>query len=274
MNEPSGRSGRKKLEDRASERESTARRKADELARAQAALAARDSVLAVVSHDLRDPLNAIVTSVAVLEESCPANGPTRRAVQTIRRSTDQMSRLIRDLLDAARLEDGRLSIEPEEVPVAEILDEVHQMFLPRARDRSLRLARETSAEAERSSVLADRARLVQVISNLLSNAVRMTPRGGTIRLGAELAPRPPGARRAAGPPTAVRFYVADTGPGLDPAQVPHLFQPFWQARRSTGGSGLGLAIARGIVEAHGSEIRVETGGDEAGAAFSFEIPRV
>jgi signal transduction histidine kinase len=242
--------------------------------RAQEALSARDSVLAVVSHDLRDPLNAVVTSTAVLEESCPQEGPARRAVQTIRRSTDQMSRLIRDLLDAARLEEGRLAVEPAPVPVREILDEVYQMFLPRARKGSLHLVREPSDDAEEACVFADRARLVQVIANLLSNAVRMTPAGGSIRLGAHLEDRV-----GTG---AVRFSVADTGPGLSPEQIPHLFRPFRRGRPGgrepgelggRGGAGLGLAIARGIVEAHGGEIRVETGEGGSGAVFSFDIPR-
>lgn len=224
------------------------------------AVEARDSMLAVVSHDLRNPLNAFATSLALLQELLKDPAPTVvRTLDAMDRSAKQMNRLLEDLLDVARIEGGRLSVEREPLPVGDLLDEVYETFLPQARERELEIRPEV--EEERATLHGDRWRLLQVLSNLVGNAIRVTPAGGTIRVGAV----DPGNGR-------LRLYVADTGPGIAEDDLPHLFQPFWQSRHTArGGAGLGLAIARGIVEAHDGVIRAESRLGE-GATFFLELP--
>lgn len=245
-----------KAERLAAEADEALRRRTEQL---QQALEARDSVLAVVSHDLRNPLNAVTTSLALLDHVLPdEEGTARRAVNTIRRSAQQMSRLIDDLLDAARIESGRFTIESGEVELQALLQEALEQFLPQAAERSIRLSSDGSHGP--ITVAGDRWRLMQVVSNLLSNAVRLTPAGGEVRI----------AWSAEG--GGVRLSVADTGPGIPEDELPHLFQPFWQSPRTLrGGAGLGLTIVRGIVEAHGGEIRAESRQGE-GSTFVIDLP--
>lgn len=224
------------------------------------AVEARDSMLAVVSHDLRNPLNAFATSLALLQELLKNPEPTvARTLDAMDRSAKQMNRLLEDLLDVARIEGGRLSVEREPLPVADLLDEVYETFLPQARERELEIRPEVAEE--RATLHGDRWRLLQVLSNLVGNAIRVTPAGGTIRVGA-----------VATDNGHLRLYVADTGPGIAEEDIPHLFQPFWQSRHTArGGAGLGLAIARGIVEAHEGVIRAESTIGQ-GATFFLELP--
>lgn len=226
------------------------------------AVQARDSMIAVVSHDLRNPLNAFATSLALLEEVLPeTQGTVRRTLDAMDRSVQQMNRLLGDLLDVARIEGGRLSVERQAVSVQELVSEVYEQFLPQARERSIELRSEIDDRCE--EIHGDRWRLLQVLSNLLGNAVRVTAADGTIRVGCQAVPGNPGR---------VRLFVTDTGPGIATEELPHLFQPFWQSSQTArGGAGLGLAIARGIVEAHGGEIRVESRVGE-GSTFYLEIP--
>ena len=226
------------------------------------AVQARDSMLAVVSHDLRNPLNAFATSLALLEEVLPEKqGTVRRTLDAMERSIQQMNRLLGDLLDVARIEGGRLSVERQELAVQELVSEVYEQFLPQARERGVHLRSELDERCD--TIHGDRWRLLQVLSNLLGNAVRVTAEGGTIRIGCGAVP---------GNPSRVRLFVTDTGPGIASDDLPHLFQPFWQSSHTArGGAGLGLAIARGIVEAHGGEIRVESRVGE-GSTFYLDVP--
>jgi len=228
---------------------------------AREAARAREEVLAVVSHDLRTPLSVVSTAATVLGE--PSLPQERRAdlIERVRRAVAQMTGLIRDLLDVARIEAGRLVIEPAEVEVEPLLDEVCQMFRLPADQRSVTLGCQV-ADADASSVAADRDRLLQVLQNLVDNAMKFTPDGGSVRLSAS----------ASG--ASVRFSVADSGPGIPAEEVPHLFDRFWQARgggRPAGGAGLGLAIVRGIVEAHGGTVWVESE-EGRGTTFHFTLP--
>jgi signal transduction histidine kinase/DNA-binding NarL/FixJ family response regulator len=223
----------------------------------QQAVRARDQVLGIVSHDLRNPLNTISISAALLLEQAVPEALRERQIGVIERSVQQMDRLIHDLLDVARLEAGRLSVDLQPLEIEAILGEVLEMQQPLAVDKGLCL--EAVGPGAAGCVLADRTRLVQVFSNLLGNAIKFTPSGGRITVGVEA---------AAGE---VLFRVSDSGPGIAEKDLPHLFDAYWQGTRSgREGAGLGLAITRGIVQAHGGRIWVQSS-PGAGTTFSFSL---
>jgi signal transduction histidine kinase len=229
-------------------------------AEARAAVHARDQVLRVVAHDLRNPLSSVTLSAQFLRELLapePA-GPVSRRLDAIVRATDRADRLIEDLLDLARVEAGGLSIDAAEVDAEALVDEVVRSHLAQAEDRGLRLERRVVGALP--PVRADADRILQVFGNLVGNAIELVPRGGTIRVG------------AAAERDAVRFWVSDTGPGIAPEQQAHIFDFFWQAAGGGGGVGLGLAIAKALVEAHGGRIWVESRVGQ-GSTFAFTIPR-
>lgn len=226
---------------------------------AQNALRARDRVLGVVAHDLRNPLSAIISAASLLRQ--PGDAPERRSsvpVDSIQRAANRMTRLIQDLLDLTRVEAGRLAVEAARVPTRQAVAECLEAQTMLISDASLELRVELAKDTP--DVWADRDRLSQVFENLIGNAVKFTQPGGRIVVGAALRDRE------------VLFWVADTGCGIAAADVPRLFDPFWQADK-TGrrGSGLGLPIVKGIVEAHGGRIWVESTPGE-GSTFYFTIP--
>lgn len=225
---------------------------------AQKVIDAREEILRIVAHDLRSPLNTISMATALLIEEPGPETARINQLRIIKRSGERMNNLIRDLLSVTTIEAGRLSIAPRKVTVHDLFHEAAEMLEPLAREKSLTL-RVTGAE-DLPAVRADPARVLQVFSNLVGNAIKFTPAGGTITLSAV---------RTDGP---VQCSVTDTGPGISAAQIPRLFGKFWQAKRGDGrGVGLGLAIARGIVEAHGGTIdaRSELG---HGSVFTFALP--
>ncbi|HEY0931480.1 MAG TPA: ATP-binding protein [Gemmatimonas sp.] len=226
----------------------------------------RDEMLAIVSHDLRNPVNAVVMLTgAVLSREVPAGAEDagimgREEVEAIRGAARQVDGLIQDLQDVSRISAGRLRVERRPVPASEMLKEAADVFEPVVEDAALAFNRDFDDDAP--LVKADRHRVGQVLSNLLGNAVRFTPRGGSISLTA---------RRE---DDMLRIAVRDTGPGVAPEDVPRLFERYWQAPRLLrAGSGLGLFIAKGIVEAHGGTIGVvsELG---QGSEFWFTLPLV
>ena len=226
---------------------------------AQRAIRMRDEVLAIVSHDLRNPLNTIHMASSVLREELGASEACRR-LDAIDRAVERSHALIRDLLDVACLHTGGLKIEPLPCSPQPLLDEVRTIFTPQAEDESIDL-RIRVPDAD-SKVLADRDRIVQVLSNLVANALQHTPERGQIEIGAHV---------DTGRGQCV-FWVHDSGPGVNLDQRSRLFEPFWQARKlRRGGAGLGLAIARGLVDAHGGHIWVDTD-VERGARFCFTLP--
>ena len=232
---------------------------AERRARAQAEAAVRqhDEVLAIVAHDLRNPLSRIALSASFLRESMGAQADPRPWELMLRGIRD-MDRLIQDLLDVSRMEAGSLQLDRSQLKLAPLLGELQEQFRDLARSKGVALlARPDPGVLD---VLADRRRLVQALSNLIDNALRLTPPGGTVTVEARPAPG------------YVEFAVRDTGPGIPADQLPHLFDRFWQgARARRGGAGLGLAIVKGIVESHGGRVFAEStpGG---GATFRFWIP--
>jgi PAS domain S-box-containing protein len=229
---------------------------------------AREEVLHVVSHDLRNSLNAMLLHTELLLDTLPSTDSPRGRpqVEAIRGSADHMHRLVQDLLDVESIEAGRLAIHPARCSTCVLLNDLVQLFRPAAEDLGVTL--ETALDSDTPAVLADRGRIVQVLSNLVGNALKFTPPGGTIRISGS-------AVSDAGTRGSVRFEVRDTGPGVPRTDQPFVFDRYWRGRSSprgtTGSTGLGLTIARGIVEAHGGSIRLmsEAG---AGACFEFTLP--
>jgi PAS domain S-box-containing protein len=229
---------------------------------AWAAVQARDDMMAVVSHDLGNPLSAIRIGTTLLLRTLPhepaaSDASTRRQVEFIRQSAQQMENLVNDLLDVKRLEAGTLTVDPVPVDVQDIMRAVLELFTPIAEDRGIELT--ATCEPGLAGVAGDYRRVVQVLSNLVGNALKFT-QSGAVTVSA----------RNGG--SVVLFAVADTGPGIPPEDAAHVFERFWQARREgRKGLGLGLAIARGIVEAHGGRIWVESEVG-AGSTFLFTLP--
>lgn len=224
---------------------------------ARTATQARDDLLAVVAHDLRNPLGTIVMGVEWLADRLPEDDrEARAAVEGIVRSAQRIDRLIQDLLDATQLERGSLTMSPGPLDPAEIVEEAIAAARPLAGGRALVV----DVSPSLPPVWADRHRILQVLSNLLGNALKFTPPVSRVVVAAE--------RRG----DQVLFRVTDNGPGIAPAQIPHVFDRFWRGsppdRR---GVGLGLAIVKGIVEAHAGRVWVESQ-PGAGATFLFTLP--
>jgi signal transduction histidine kinase len=229
------------------------RRGAEVLARA------REDVLGVVAHDLRNPLNLIqMTAELMHDEELPL--PRRTELLNIAiRAAKEMNRLIEDLLDTVRLQSGRLSLTVEDVSVDEIIRMADQTFRPLAERRRVHFE---TAGHDGVTVRADPTRVSQIVGNLLGNAIKFAPEQGSVKLVAT--PRD----------TEVLFQVTDDGPGIPADNVSHIFDNFWQARKNDRrGVGLGLAIAKTLVEAQGGKIWVESQIDH-GSTFSFSLPAV
>ncbi|MBI2392192.1 MAG: PAS domain S-box protein [Deltaproteobacteria bacterium] len=219
---------------------------------AQRATGARDDVLGVVAHDLRSPLNGIVLNARLLRRQ---HDP--EAVEAILHAASRMSYLIGDLLDVVQIEAGQLAIRCDRQPAAALVAEALTEAMPLAHDHAL----VSAAGDALPDVFCDRARVLQVFSNLIGNALKFTPVGGKITVG------------AAAEPDAVRFWVKDEGSGISPEQRERVFNRFWQAAKGDRrGAGLGLPISRGIVEAHAGALWLEDD-TTRGSTFCFRIPR-
>ncbi len=214
----------------------------------------RDDLLAIVSHDMRTPLGVVTMQAQRLART--SDPAVTGAAAMIQRATDQMGRLMGDLLDLASIERGRLSIELHPVEAAALLGEVGAMFEEPARARGIAVEVPPPPPI---SVLGDRARLLQILTNLIDNAVKFTPSGGRVRVELSATGR------------TAQFTVADDGPGIAARDIGHLFDPFWQARDDARGRGLGLYIARGLVIAHGGNISVDSK-PGAGTRMTFTLP--
>jgi len=228
---------------------------------AQDATRARDDLVAIVSHDLRNPIHTIQMAASFLLEIAPVNDRrlhARRQLAVIQRSATRANRLIQDLLDVARIQAGGLAVDPVPVDVGSLVNEAVEAATPLASAAKLKVSSVVSEPV--SSVASDRERVLQVFANLIGNAIKFTPKGGEIRILANLEN------------SEVRFTVADTGPGIPPEHLTHVFDRYWQVKSTAKlGTGLGLSIAKGIVEAHGGRIWAESP-PGSGAEFNFTLP--
>ncbi len=226
---------------------------------------ARDELMAVVAHDLKNPLNTIQLALRALlddggsgDDEGAKRALERPALGAIQRAADRMYRLIHDLLDVARADAGRLWIQPAPADPEVLLREALEAHCQVAAAKGVTL--EAAADEPLPSVLADRERIAQVFSNLIGNALKFTPGGGRVSVR--------GWRATPG----VRFAVEDTGPGIPRDQQPHVFDRFWQATNAPAmGTGLGLSIAKAIVEGHGGSIKVDSAPGQ-GTRFEFSLP--
>lgn len=228
-------------------------------AAARRATRLRDDVLAIVAHDLRNPLNAITMGASTLSLAAE-RGPTSPILATgtraILKAADGMNRLIGDLLDAARLEAGWAPREKAPIAVARLLESALEPFRDRADSLGLRLELDVAEDAN-GEVVVDEARMLQVLANLVDNACKFTPSGGTVRVRAERVG------------DEILLSVVDTGPGIPADAMGHLFDRFWQAKAAgRAGAGLGLFIAKRIVDGHGGRIWAES---ELGRGSAFRI---
>ncbi|MGH7678264.1 MAG: sensor histidine kinase [Gemmatimonadaceae bacterium] len=230
--------------------------------RLQLAVGARDDTVAVVAHDLRNPVSAIkmLSAALQLSEVDRLSHESAEQLRLIREAAVQMDRLIQDLLDVTRVETGRLVIDPEPIAAKTLLDDALQTLRPLVKEAALQF--DAAYSDALPKVQADPERISQVLSNLVGNAIKATPRGGRIIVAAE--------HRDG----MVQFSVTDTGTGIPAEQLPHIFDRFWQSAPSsirTRGAGLGLPIAQGIVRAHGGRLWVESEFGQ-GATFRFTLP--
>ena len=228
---------------------------------ARRAILAREDMMRIVSHDIGNPLSAIFVATKVarrgLESGVPAE-QVRRQLDGVRTAGEQIGRLIEDLLDVERIQGGKLRVDLEPVPVAHLLDEGMSAMASLADEKQITL--ELASTPVDAQVLADADRVRQVFSNLIGNALRFTSPGGRVRVDTRLVDEK------------VEFSVEDTGQGIDPRDLPHVFERFYQGQRPLGrGAGLGLTIARGIVEAHGGTLGA-TSELGAGSRFFFTLP--
>lgn len=245
----------------------TARKQAEEAARrlaeeqmsraaAEAAVHARDEVLAIISHDLRNPLSTITVAAQAMQME--EHQDDRHFAAMIERAAKHMTRLVNDLLDASRVEAGRLSVDLQPLDLGQIVSEVCDSMNKTISDKGVQLSVDVTPDLP---VEADSGRMSQVLTNLIDNALKFTPAGGTITV------------RSQPEDSEVHLSVSDTGPGIPPEDVPHLFERFWQARRTDRrGIGLGLPIVKGIVDAHRGRLWVETA-PGSGTTFHIALAR-
>jgi signal transduction histidine kinase len=217
---------------------------------------AREDVLAVVSHDLRSPLSAILLGAEYLRQT--SRGELQDIAAGVQRSGRQMNRLIDDLLDAVRIEKGQLRIETARHDVGEIIEDALRETAAAAQAKAVRLVR--AVPPGRHELECDRGRLAQALANLLGNAIKFSPEGAAVQL--ELHPEP----------DRVRLVVRDWGPGIPEEDLPLIFGRYWQAKDTAHqGTGLGLFIAKSIIEAHGGRIEVASRAG-AGSVFTLYLP--
>jgi PAS domain S-box-containing protein len=222
---------------------------------------ARDDMIGIVSHDLRNPVNAVKMLTGVMldrERDEPLSSEMVEYATIIRQAAEQMDALIRDLLDVTRVEAGRLKVDARHEDTEELLSDALRTLAPVATQKSLKLRLRSPDELP--PVLADRERIAQALSNLIGNAVKFSPAGSEIVVKVTVLD------------TEVQFSVTDTGQGMTPEQLEHAFDRFWQSSRTDRqGAGLGLAITKGIIDAHGGRIWAESVTDR-GSTFYFTLP--
>lgn len=229
---------------------------------AQAASRAKDAFLAIVSHELRAPLNAILGWAAILRSPNADEATKAHAAETIERSALIQSKLIEDLLDSARVVRGHLRLEVQPVDLTAVIEAAVDVLHPAAEAKEIEVHR--TFVAEREVITGDPDRLQQIVSNLLSNAIKFTPAGGRVEIVLERAD------------PHVRLSVADTGKGISPEFLPYVFERFHQpdgsSTRRHSGLGLGLSLVRNLVELHGGTVHAESPGEGRGTTFTVNLP--
>ncbi|HMH26920.1 MAG TPA: HAMP domain-containing sensor histidine kinase, partial [Gemmatimonadaceae bacterium] len=225
----------------------------------RASLRARDELVGVVSHDLRNPVAAVKMLSRMMLRGPNNGGPeSREHIELIAQAAEQMDALIRDLLDVNRLDGGKLVISPVPVDPSVLLTDSLQTLRPLVEEKAISL--DLQIETPLPQVMADRERIQQALSNLVGNAIKFSPTGSKIVVGARRAPED------------VIISVLDRGKGIAAEHLPRVFDRYWQSSRTDRqGAGLGLAIAKGIVEAHGGRIWIESTPGE-GTTASFSLP--
>jgi signal transduction histidine kinase/CheY-like chemotaxis protein len=227
--------------------------------------AAKDQFLALLSHELRNPLSPVIAMVGELEASAPDTPAVREALEVIRRNVELEARLIDDLLDVTRISKGKMQLTFEVVSVHEILQRACEICRDEIADKNLHV--DFQLKAGRAHVEGDPARLQQVFWNLIKNSVKFTPVGGRI----SLETKNPA-------PDEIEVRVSDTGIGIEPDKIDKIFNAFEQGQTSItrrfGGLGLGLAISKAMVDAHGGKIRVESAGRDKGSTFVLNLRTV
>ncbi len=250
-------------------RDVTHQRRAEELNRklltdTEAAVKARDEVLGLVSHDLRNPVNAVKMLAAAILRTAPEHAgevvapKVMEHARVMLQAANQMDALIQDLLDVTRLESGRLQLSRTDVALADVLHMTMNTMLPLAQEQQVHLIDRVEYDVPR--VDADPDRLVQLLSNLVSNAIKFSRRDGEVHISAHADSR------------MVTVSIKDDGVGIAANELPQVFDRFWQSKRTNrSGAGLGLAIARGIARAHGGDISITSALNE-GTTVSFTLP--
>ena len=223
---------------------------------AQRAIRGRDEVLAVVSHDLKNPLEAVLLCSSLLLRT-PESPRVQRHAEALLRAATRMDRLIRELLDLSSMDAGRFRVEMRPERLERVVEETLALLAPLAAEKQIALS--AAGVPLEMEIPCDRERLLQVLSNLVGNALQFTPRGGSVAV------------RLALREQEVEVAVSDDGPGIPPEDLPRVFDRYWKSH-SRRGTGLGLAIARGIVEAHGGRLHVESR-IGTGSTFTFTLPR-
>ena len=237
---------------------------AERVARAEAERANRvkDDFVAMVSHELRTPLNAILGWTQLMTRSRHDQALIARGLDVVARNTRLQAQLISDLLDISRIIAGKLQLETRSVDLRAIVSQAVESIQEEARVKGVEIVQALDEGA--SLVLGDSARLQQIVWNLLSNAIKFTPRGGRVRVSLQFEG------------SQAHIEVADTGTGIRPDVLPHIFERFRQAdpsiTRRFGGLGLGLSIVKNLVELHGGEVRATSGGEGLGATFTVTMP--
>lgn len=231
---------------------------------AEVANASKDEFLAMLSHELRTPLTSITAWVQLMEQGQLDAAQLEEGIAAIRKSALTQTQLIEDLLDVSHIVQQRFELAPQACDLTALLQQALVLAQPLAAEQGLRL--ETELQPCPAQLNLDPVRMGQVFANLLSNALKFTPNGGTITV------------RLLDAPTQVQIQVSDTGQGIPPERLPHIFERFWQAdssnTRRAGGLGIGLFLVRSIVEAHGGVVVAESPGGGQGTTFTVTLPKV
>lgn len=237
---------------------------ARQVRREQEAVRARDELVAVVSHDLRNPMTVISMLCGMMQKAFSSDGPhtSRRistAIDTMQQAAGRMNTLLEDLLDTSKIDAGRYTIAPQKLDVGQMFEEAQSLLAPLAIDKDISISFEADADL---SIHGDPERLFQVLSNLIGNAIKFTPRLGTVGVHA----------KSVG--DEIVFTVRDSGEGIPKENLPHVFDRYWTVKDGNPtGTGLGLYITQGIVEAHGGRIVAESEPGQ-GSEFRFTVPRL